>query len=63
LDLTLMLADGTSHGGADPAFEAHQGVLHMWALAIWEEWVPSLVLSIVLREPRPDSRGPSPTGL
>ena len=50
LDLTLMLADGTSHGGADPAFEAHQGVLHMWALAIWEEWVPSRVLSIVLRD-------------
>ena len=40
LDLSLMLADGRGGAGADPAFDAHCGVLHMWALAIWESWVP-----------------------
>lgn len=35
-----MLADSKSGATADPAFEAHVGVLHMWALAVWEDWVP-----------------------
>ena len=40
LDLSLLLADGTSNGAADPAFEAHVGVVHHWALAVWENWAP-----------------------
>ena len=42
LDITLMLAD------ADPAYEAHVGVLYMWALAVWEAWVPRGLPSIVI---------------
>ena len=40
LDLTLVVADGFTVGAADPAFEAHTGVVHMWALAVWEAWPP-----------------------
>ena len=45
LDLTLLLADGESTGAADPAFEAHVGVVYSWALAAWEKWVPRALLS------------------
>ena len=50
LDLTLMMADAKSKGAADPAFAAHVGVLHMWALAVWEEWAPGPVLQIVMSD-------------
>jgi len=40
-----MLADGKApSGAADPAFDAHIGVLHMWALAVWEGWAPKALL-------------------
>ena len=49
LDISLLVADGkTARGAADPAFEAHCGVLHMWALAVWEHWVPSSLLNKVV---------------
>ena len=44
LDLALIVADGTTIGAADPAFEAHIGVVYMWSLAVWESWIPPLVL-------------------
>ena len=44
LDLGLMLADDKSRGAADPAFEAHVGVLFEWALAVWEAWAPLALL-------------------
>ena len=44
LDLSLIIADGATLGAADPAFEAHTGVVHMWSLAVWERWVPPGVL-------------------
>ena len=49
LDLTLMVADAQSQGAADPAFEAHVGVLHTWALAVWEGWAsPKLLQKVVV---------------
>jgi len=50
LDLTLVVADGSHLGAADPAFEAHVGVVYMWALAVWEQWVPiELLCRLVAR--------------
>jgi len=48
LDITLLLADDQSEGAADPAFSAHLGVIHKWALALWEGWAPTFMLSHVL---------------
>ena len=45
LDLTLVIADGRTIGSTDPAFEAHIGVVHMWALAVWENWAPRAMLA------------------
>jgi hypothetical protein len=44
LDLSLALADGQTRRAADPAFEAHCGVVQFWALAIWEQWEPVQLL-------------------
>jgi hypothetical protein len=44
LDLSLAFADGDSKGAADPAFEAHCGVVHFWALALWDARVPGVLL-------------------
>lgn len=44
LDLSLMLAGNSSCGAADPAFEAHMDVIHTWARAVWESWVPLFLL-------------------
>ena len=44
IDITLMLADETRDGRADPAFQAHIGVIGMWALAIWEKWHSRLLV-------------------
>ena len=52
LDLTLMISDGKSKGASDPAFEAHIGVVHHWALAVWESWAPRVMLDYVLRDAR-----------
>ena len=50
LDLTLLIADGKSRGAADPAFEAHTGVVYFGALAIWEHWAPRVVMEYVLKD-------------
>ena len=50
LDLSLMIADGDSLEAADPTFEAHFGVMHMWAKATWESWVPIILLQTVIRD-------------
>ena len=34
--ITLALADGSVHGKADPAFQAHAGPIGKWAEAVWE---------------------------
>ena len=49
LDLSLAVADGESMGAADPAFEAHVGVIHMWSLAVWEAWAPSKLLDTLVK--------------
>ena len=40
LDLTLLLADGPAGAAADPAFSAHADPITLWAVAVWESWLP-----------------------
>ena len=40
LDLGLMIADGGTKGGADPAFDAHVMPITEWAKAVWEVRLP-----------------------
>ena len=40
MDLTLVLADGSMGGKADPAFAAHEAPITKWAEAVWESWLP-----------------------
>jgi hypothetical protein len=44
LDLTLILADGSTKGRADPAFAAHEAPIVKWAEAVWESWLPKPAL-------------------
>ena len=53
LDLSLIIADGSTLGAADPAFEAHAGVVHMWSLAVWEQWVPLGILDRLVNSTKP----------
>ena len=45
LDVTLALADGSSHGRVDPAYEAHCQPIFFWAMAVWHEWMTRPELS------------------
>ena len=40
LELTLVMADGSLKGRADPAFAAHEAPIGLWAEAVWERWLP-----------------------
>ena len=44
LDLALVLADASSTGRADPAFEAHLQPIAMWSEAVWHSWLPLTAL-------------------
>ena len=44
LDLTLMMADASFSGMADPAFAAHLSTIGLWAEAVWESWMPRSAL-------------------
>ena len=44
LDITLMLADSSGSGRADPAFDAHLAPIGHWAMACWENWSPRSIL-------------------
>ena len=44
LDMTLIMADGSLRGRADPAFAAHEEPISMWAEAVWCQWLPRLAL-------------------
>ena len=48
LDLTLMLADGSRRGKADPAYEAHAQPIGQWAEAVWHDWLPSGALHKII---------------
>ena len=48
MDLSLIIADDFAGHAADPAFEAHLEVIHMWALSIFEQWAPMFLLVKVL---------------
>jgi len=45
LGLTLIVADGSMSGKADPAFAAHEAPIVKWAEAVWEGWLPRPALS------------------
>ena len=45
LDLTLMIADGSLSGRADPAFAAHCDPIAAWAEAVWCSWLPIYMLA------------------
>ena len=47
-----MMADGSEHGRADPAFEAHEQPLRQWAHAIWETWLPHTALNRLATQAR-----------
>ena len=51
LDLALMLADGSESGRADPAYDAHEGPIRSWAMAIWEGWIPRESLTRLVEYP------------
>ena len=57
LDLSLTIADGDSPGAADPAFEAHVGVMHFWAMAVWESWAPVKLLQVAICDAKKRLRG------
>ena len=44
LDLSLIMADASLKGMADPAFQAHMSPIGMWAEAVWGAWMPSMAL-------------------
>ena len=48
LDMSLIIADDFVGHAADPAFEAHLGVILMWALCVYEQWFPMTLLVKVL---------------
>ena len=50
LDLALTVADGSTKGRADPAFVGNTGLLHHWAMAIWNSWIPRELLQISLSD-------------
>jgi hypothetical protein len=45
LDLTLVLADGSLRGTADPVHAAHVQPIVKWAEAVWNSWLPFCSLS------------------
>ena len=49
LDLSLMMADGSMSGTADPAFAAHQIPIARWAEAVWESWIPRAALAMLIK--------------
>ncbi len=49
LDVTLMIADGSALGKADPAFAAHETPVTRWAEAVWESWLPRAALAALCR--------------
>ena len=44
LNLTLILADGSMQGRADPAFAAHEDPIGCWSEAVWNSWLPRCAL-------------------
>ena len=40
VELSLYAVDG-ARGTLDPAFLGNGAVVHYWALALWESWVPA----------------------
>ena len=39
-EFSMMIADGSKTGKADPALEAHTSVAQHWAQAVWNAWLP-----------------------
>ena len=56
LDLTLMMADASANGRADPAFDAHKAHIVTWAFAVWETWLPIPLLEQLMANAIPTLR-------
>ena len=39
LEMAMMILDGLPTGRADPALDAHSGVIGHWAQAVWYTWL------------------------
>ena len=49
LGIALMLADGSSKGRADPAFDAHMMPIGEWAMACWGNWVTDSAMDAIVK--------------
>ena len=52
LEMTMIVADASLKGRADPAFPAHTEVVQHWAQAVWNGWVPRFLLQKSLEHAR-----------
>ena len=52
LDMSLVIADEFNGHSADPAFDAHCGVIVMWSLCVFEGWAPFSFLSNLVNSAR-----------
>jgi hypothetical protein len=48
LDIALVVADGSSKGRADPAFDAHMMPIGEWAMACWENWITDGAMDVIV---------------
>ena len=48
LDIALVVADGSSEGRADPAFDAHMMPIGEWAMACWENWITDGAMDVIV---------------
>ena len=49
LDIALMIADGSSKGKADPAFDAHMMPIGEWSMACWEGWATDGAMEVIVK--------------
>ena len=48
MDIALVMADGSSTGMADPAFDAHMMPIGEWAMACWEGWTTDAAMDTIV---------------
>ena len=57
MDIALMIADGSSGGRADPAFDAHMMPIGEWALACWEGWTTDGAMDVMIKDAKTRLKG------
>ena len=48
LEVAMIVADGSTRGKVDPAYEAHSDVLVHWAQPMWNSWIPVQLMQVSL---------------